>query len=147
MPGAGPSGAVVDNDQGFGRVNLDAVILPPAPASVKFTDAGAGLQTGQLSSSKLTVKSNARPLRIALAWSDPPGPTIVNNLNLIVTAPDGRKFVGNQRRNGPPTLDTSNNAELVHVQKPAPGSWTVDVVGSNVPRGPQDFALVAIGHL
>jgi serine protease AprX len=147
MPGVGPSGAVVDNDQGFGRVNLDAVISPPAPASAKFTDAGARLQTGQLSSSRLTVKSNARPLRIALAWSDAPGPTIVNNLNLIVTAPDGRTFVGNQRRNGPPTLDTSNNAELVHVQRPAPGPWTVDVVGSNVPRGPQDFALVAIGCL
>jgi serine protease AprX len=146
LPGIGTAGAVVDNDQGFGRVNLDAVIAPPAPASTKFTDAGAGLQTGQLSSSKLTVKSNSRPLRIALAWSDPPGPTIVNNLNLIVTAPNGRQFVGNQRRNGPPTFDTSNNAELVHVQRPAPGSWTVDVVGSNVPRGPQDFALVAIGH-
>ena len=128
-------------------MNLDTVIAPKAPASSRFTEVRPGIKTGQLSSRKLTVKSNARPLRIALAWSDPPGPTIVNNLNLIVTAPDGRKFVGNQRRNGPPTLDTSNNAELVHVQKPAPGSWTVDVVGSNVPRGPQDFALVAIGHL
>jgi serine protease AprX len=146
LPGVGPAGAVVDNDQGFGRVNLDAVIAPPAPASAKFTDAGAGLRTGELSSTKLTVKSNSRPLRIALAWSDPPGPTVVNNLNLIVTAPDGRKFVGNQKRNGPPTLDTGNNAELIHVQRPAPGSWTVDVVGSNVPRAPQDFALAAIGH-
>jgi subtilisin family serine protease len=146
LTGVGPSGAVVDNDQGFGRVNLDGVIAPPAPASAKFTDAGTGLRTGELGSSKLTVKSNSRPLRIAVAWSDAAGPTIVNNLNLIVTAPDGRKFVGNQRRNGPPTFDTSNNAELVHVQRPAPGSWTVDVVGSNVPRGPQDFALVAIGH-
>jgi hypothetical protein len=92
------------------------------------------------------VKSSAQPLRIALAWSDAPGPTIVNNLNLIVTAPDGRKLVGNQRRNGPPTLDKTNNVELVHVDKPAAGTWTLDVVASNVPRGPQDFALVAIGH-
>ena len=86
------------------------------------------------------------PLRIALAWSDAPGPTIVNNLNLIVTGPKGHKFVGNQRRNGPPTLDGTNNVELVHVEKPAAGVWTVDVVGSNVARGPQDFALVSIGH-
>jgi hypothetical protein len=33
----------------------------------------------------------------------------------------------------------------VQVDAPVSGEWTVDVVGSNVPRGPQDFALVAIG--
>jgi hypothetical protein len=97
--------------------------------------AGTGLRTGELSSRILTVTSNARPLRVALAWSDTPGPTIVNNLNLIVTAPDGRKFVGNQRRNGPPTFDRTNNVELVHVEKPAAGTWTADVVGSNVRVG------------
>jgi hypothetical protein len=146
LAGYGPAGAVVDNHQGYGRVNLDGVIAPPAPAKTRFTNAGAALKTGDLSSSRLTVKSDARPLRIALAWADPPGPTLVNSLNLVVTAPNGRKFVGNQRRNGPPTLDKTNNVQLVHVEKPAAGTWTVDVVGSNVPRGPQDFALVSIGH-
>jgi serine protease AprX len=49
-------------------------------------------------------------------------------------------------RSGPPSLDASNNAELAQVERPAAGKWTVDIVGSNVPRGPQDFALVSIGH-
>ena len=147
LAGYAPTGAVVDNQQGYGRVNLDTVIAPQAPASSRFTEVRPGLKTGQLSSRKLTVKSNGRPLRIALAWSDAPGPTLVNNLNLIVTAPDGRKFVGNQRRNGPLTLDATNNAELVHVEKATAGVWRVDVVGSNVARGPQDFALVSIGHV
>ena len=146
LAGYGAAGAVVDNHQGYGRVNLDGVIAPQAPASSRFTEVRPGLKTGQLSSRKLTVKSNRRPLRIALAWSDPPGPTLVNNLNLIVTAPDGRKFVGNQRKTGPLTLDAANNTELVHVAKPAAGVWRVDVVGSNVAQGPQDFALVSIGH-
>jgi serine protease AprX len=146
LPGSGETGAVVDNHQGYGRVDLDAIVVPPAPASARFTEVRPGLRTGQVRSSRLTVKSNASPLRIALAWSDPPGPALVNNLNLIVTAPDGGKLVGNQRRNGPPTLDAANNAELVHVERPAAGSWTVEVVGSNVARGPQDFALVSIGH-
>ena len=129
-------------------VRLTSVAYPriTPPASSRFTEVRPGLKTGELKSSKLTVKSNGRPLRIALASSDPPGPTLVNNLNLIVTAPDGRKFVGNQRRNGPTTLDGTNNAELVHVDKPAAGVWIVDVVGSNVALGPQDFALVSIGH-
>lgn len=146
LAGYGPAGAVVDNDQGYGRVNLDGVIAPPSPASSRFTDVRPGLKTGQLNSTKLTVKSNRRPLRIALAWSDQPGATLVNNLNLIVTGPNGRKYVGNQQRNGPATLDGKNNTELVHVEKPAAGIWRVDVVGSNVPVGQQDFALVSIGH-
>lgn len=146
LTGYGPPGAVVDNDQGYGRVSLDGVLAPKGPASTRFKEVRPGLKTGQLDSSTMTVKSNAAPLRIALAYSDAPGPTLVNNLNLIVTAPDGSKFVGNQPRSGPPALDTANNVELVHVQKPAAGTWKLDVVGSNVARGPQDYALVSIGH-
>jgi subtilisin family serine protease len=144
VPG-GAQGALVDNDQGYGRVNVDAIVAPQSPASTEFFDVTPGLQTGGLDSRKLTVKSSGAPLRIALAWSDAPGPTIVNNLNLIVTAPDGTKHVGNQPAGGT-SFDTANNVELVHVDAPESGDWTVDVVGSNVPLGPQDFALVAIGH-
>lgn len=146
LRGYGPRGAVVDNEQGYGRVNLDAVVAPRAPASSRFTEVRPGLRTGELESSTLTVKSNRGPLRIVVVWSDPPGPTLVNNLNLIVTAPDGRKLVGNQGRTGrSPSLDTANNVEVVHVDRPATGAWKVDVVGSNVARGRQDYALVAIG--
>ncbi len=72
---------------------------------------------------------------------------MVNNLNLIVTAPDGRRLAGNQRAGATPTPDVSNNTEVVHVAKPAAGRWQVEVVGSNVPNGPQEFALVILGHL
>jgi serine protease AprX len=147
LKGYGGSGAVVDNDQGYGRLSLDAVIAPPSPTSSRFTEVRPGLKTGQSYSTQLQVKSTGKPFRVALAYTDAPGPALVNNLNLIVTAPDGRKLVGNQRRNGPATFDGANNAELVQVDKAAAGSWKVEVVGSNVGRGPQDFALVAIGHL
>jgi subtilisin family serine protease len=142
---SGVQGAIVDNDQGYGRVDVDAIVAPQEPASVEFIDVTPGVQTGQQDSRKLTVQSSGVPLRIALTWSDAPGPTIVNNLNLIVTAPDGTKHVGNQPAGGT-SFDTANNVEVVHVDSPESGDWTVDVVGSNVPQGPQDFALVAIGH-
>ncbi len=45
------------------------------------------------------------------------------------------------------TLDASNEVEAVHVQMPAAGTWRIQVVGSNIPQGPQGFALVYIGHL
>jgi hypothetical protein len=94
----------------------------------------------------MSVSARA-PLRIVLAYSDFPGPALVNNLNLIVTAPDGARFVGNQPQPGSLTLDWTNNVELVEVPSAASGQWRIDVVGSNVPEGPQEFALVIIGRV
>ncbi|MFV0277417.1 MAG: hypothetical protein ACK5HY_09570 [Parahaliea sp.] len=39
-----------------------------------------------------------------------------------------------------------NNVEVIEVGAPMPGEWTVQVVASNVPQGPQDCALVLLGH-
>ena len=147
LAGYGERGAVVDNEQGFGRLDLDSVLAPPKPTGARFFDVGRGLRTGKVHSQELRVKSKAHPLRVALAYSDFPGPALVNDLNLVVTAPDGSRTAGNQRRGAAAGLDPRNNAELVQVAKPAAGKWKVEVVGSNVPEGPQDFALVALGHL
>lgn len=139
----------MDTDQGYGRVSLDAVLAPPAPVAVQFRDVRPGLRTGEVDRRTLNVKSDAAPLRIALAYSDFPAPTLVNNLNLIVTAPDRRRLAGNQRAGATPTPtpNVSSNTEVLHVAKPAAGRWQLEVVGSNVPNGPQEFALVILGHL
>ena len=71
----------------------------------------------------------------------------MNNLNLIVQAPDGTRYVGNQATAGSSALDSANNVEIVDVPTTASGEWRVEVVGSNVPQGPQDFALVIVGRL
>jgi hypothetical protein len=44
------------------------------------------------------------------------------------------------------TLDVANNVEVIHVSRPAAGTWTIEVVGSNMPQGPQAFAWVAQAH-
>lgn len=142
---AGSTAAVADNDQGFGRVNLDAVLAPAAPATARFVDQSGGLRTGEMHTTSLSVASRQTPLRVVLAYSDFPGPNLINNLNLVVQAPDGTRFVGNQAGGGL-TLDAVNNVEVVQVVNPTPGGWTVQVIGSNIPNGPQDFALVALGH-
>ncbi len=74
----------------------------------------------------------------------------MNNLNLKVTAPNGTTiYLGNHFTNGwsstGGTADAINNVESVYVQSPATGTWKVDVIGTNVPQGPQPFALVATG--
>lgn len=146
LPGHAAAGAVADNAQGFGRVDLDAAIAPPAPARTELRDVKPGVRTGDLRRYTLKVKSSQAALRIVLAYSDYPGPALVNNLNLIVTGPDGARYVGNQT-GASLTLDARNNVEVVQVRRPPAGDWRIEVVGSNVPQGPQPFALVWQAHL
>jgi hypothetical protein len=79
-----------------------------------------------------------------LAYSDYPGRSLVNNLNLIMRSPTGRIYAGNAVA-GKLTLDNKNNVEMLNIHKPRPGAWQVSVVAANVPNGPQDFALVVLG--
>ena len=132
---------LLDPHQGFGRLNLDRSFRKSL-ATVE----GPALKTGQKKTTAIVVPPGAATLRIAMCYSDFPGPALVNNLNLIVTAPNGKRFVGN----GPVspgaalTLDTANNVEVVEVPAAVAGTWNVDVVAGNVPSGPQDFALAAV---
>lgn len=147
LPRTARKGTVQDHAQGFGRVNLDAILAPDAPASATFADVQDRLATGQLHETTLEVRSRDVPLRVVLAYTDAPGPRLVNNLNLIVRSPRGRAHVGNHTPGAPLTPDAKNNVEVVHIAKPRAGTWTLQVVASNVPEGRQDFALVCLGHL
>lgn len=146
LPNIAPAGAVLDQHQGFGRVDVAAVVKPPAGTKL-WLQQNQKVATGQSRRSSIKVTKAGSPLRIVLAYSDFPGATLVNNLNMIVTAPDGTVRTGNQPVGGSPSFDTSNNVEVVQVADAAAGTWTIDVVGSNVPQGPQRYALVARGAL
>ncbi|MEI9974908.1 MAG: S8 family serine peptidase [Ignavibacteriota bacterium] len=141
LPNTAPAGTILDNDQGFGRVNLDRSMKKPL-----CTVEGKPLQTGQKSTTSITVPTRGGNLRIAMAYTDYPGDSLVNNLNLIVTAPSGTRYTGNQKSSaaGSLALDSTNNVEVVDIASAAAGKWTIDVVASNVSPGPQDFALAAI---
>jgi serine protease AprX len=141
LPKVAPAGTVVDPNQGFGRVNLDRSLKQPL-----CTIDGAPLKTGQKATTTIKVPAGNGNLRIAMCYSDYPGETLINNLNLIVTDPSGKRYVGNQKASSGSnlTLDATNNAEVVDVPKAKSGKWTIDVVAGSVPSGPQDFALVAV---
>jgi hypothetical protein len=130
-----------DNHEGFGRVDLAAVLN----AKSLFVEVAPGLATGQMYGADVRVASGTKLLRVALCYSDFPGSSLVNNLNLILTAPDGRRWTSLSGTAGALALDNRNNVEVVVVEGPASGQWRIDVVGSNVPQGPQDFAVVVLG--
>ena len=102
----------------------------------------------------------AEPLKVSLAWTDRPGTIgadnpVVNNLDLEVTSPRGTRFVGNAYRDGVSVpgdgdADPRNNVEIVLVEDPEPGEWTLNVRANQVNSGElpgQGFALVASGDL
>lgn len=128
---------------------------------VNETDVLAPLQTRTY---RLVAQANGTPLRATLVYKDPmgsPAATLerINDLSLRVTAPSGSVFWGNAG-----LLDSNlsweggdedhiNTVENVFVVDPESGTWTIDVIGTEInvdthPATPQidaDYALVVSG--
>ncbi|TWT41840.1 Serine protease AprX [Phycisphaerae bacterium RAS1] len=108
---------------------------------------------GQAATRLIFVYPGSATLKLMIAWDDVPGtpnivPSLVNDLDLIVTDPDGVRHYpwtldpanpgGNAVRTA---ADHVNNIEQVFVQNPLSGLWTVQVFGYNVPEGPQVYSF------
>jgi len=159
------SGALPNSGQGWGRIALDdalyfagdrrelrvlADIYNGATTSESNRPApNSAITTGQTHSYQITNVSNVEPLRITLAWSDPRAAVgsvvaLVNNLDLEVVAPDGKVYRGNvnfasawSQPAGDAAFDNRNPIEAVYIQNPIPGTYTVRVIGANVPGNGQ----------
>jgi serine protease AprX len=144
LPGTAPAGVIADSHQGFGRVDIGAIAAPGTGVKLILQQSGS-VSTGQSRHLTVDVTDSSVPLRIVLVYTDAAGASLVNNLNLVVTLPDGSRRVGNQPTGSPPTFDTANNVEVAQIDNPPTGTYAVDVIGSNVPQGPQRYALVVRG--
>ncbi len=94
-------------------------------------------------------------LKITLAWDDPAAaeeanPALINDLDLVVIAPDGSRHHPWTLNPAAPSaaadrdqVDRINNLEQVVVDAPAEGTWEVSIVGHSVAEGPQLFSVVA----
>lgn len=80
-----------DNEQGWGRVDLQIVLAPDAPRQVQFHDVRNGLSQGGSHEYTLHLQGGGEPFRVTLAYTDVDVPSgdIVNDLDLLVTGPDG----------------------------------------------------------
>lgn len=139
-------GAAPDNNQGWGRVNLEQSLFPAYPLFWKFYDNPAeAVGTSEQRDYSVVIANTGVPLRVTLVWSDYPGNPasagLVNQLELSLVAPDGTIVQG-----GP----TDNNVQQVVIGTPQAGTYTLRVLGLNVPTvalegSRQDFALVYSG--
>lgn len=133
-----------DNEQGWGRVDLEQVLNPDSSTNVLFVDENTGLETGDMKQYKIEITDSGSLLRITMVYTDAPGSDIINNLNLLLFDPDDKFYIGNDfKSNGSP--DSDNNVEGIVLENPITGKWLVRIVASNIPVGPQDFALVISG--
>ena len=167
------SGALPNSGQGWGRIALDdalyfagdrrelrvmADVYNGATAAESNRPApNAAITTGETHTYQITSVSNVEPLRITLAWSDPRAAVgsvvaLVNNLDLEVVDPEGKIYRGNvnfasawSQPAGDDAGDNRNPIEAVYVQNPIPGTYTVRVIGANVPGNGQTQILAQPG--
>jgi subtilisin-like proprotein convertase family protein len=169
------------NYQGWGEVflptslpgtlsNLSSVVGSHAPMFLFDQNPAASLASGQRHTRFFSLSSDGQtqPLRVTLAWTDPPGNPaasvkLVNDLDLVVTNVDtGDVYFGNDilagnefnfawDTNAFPQIDVINNVENVFIKQPAGTNFSVTVIGHHVnvnavTANPndvaQDYALV-----
>ncbi|MDY7108743.1 MAG: S8 family serine peptidase [Planctomycetota bacterium] len=157
-----PMGHPFDNKQGWGRLNLDAV-LDVDPTTVQYFDNPVIFDsTDEQWSVELEASDPDQPVKLMLVWTDAPGhglggstPAWNNDLDLVVEA-GGETYRGNNfGADGFSTAggaaDYQNNTEGVFLAPGEIGSFTVRIVAANInsdglPNSgdgtDQDFALV-----
>ena len=150
-----------DSRQGWGRLDLEAVLDPPAGSVLYFDQDLVFEASGQEWMRVVTPADPLLPVKIMLVWTDAPGnglggttPGWNNDLDLVVDV-GVDQYLGNSfgvdgfsATGG--AADTMNNAEAVFLQ-PLVGNLTVRVQAANINsdgvpgtevENDQDFALV-----
>lgn len=162
----GFAGPIPNSQQGWGRLNL-ANILSDDVHHVYVDQSVLLRMRGEERRWRLRVTDSSMPVRITLAWTDPPGgintgtrdvPAVVNFLGLRVVSNVetfyGNNFLDGTSRAGPltdPTREGWDNLQNVYLPPGRSGTIEVIVRGINITTnclnpgsGPpqQDFALV-----
>jgi subtilisin-like proprotein convertase family protein len=150
------------NQEGWGRVLLENALyfdgdLRRLSVLADLRNA-QGLGTGQEATYPLVVEGSGERLRITLVFTEPAAALLaadatVNDLDLEVVTPSGQTYLGNviDTATGRSVLggapDPDNNVEMVILDAPEAGEWTVRVRGAAVNEGTQGYALVASGEV
>lgn len=138
--------AIPNLSEGWGRVNLRSSITPDPPVRVEILDEDVALDTGEESTFDFQCVTPGLPLKVTLAWTDPPGEQLQNDLDLILRRADGAERHGNMPA-GSVTFDRVNNVEQVLWEGFPAGLLTVIVRAHRLTFPGQTFALVVRGGL
>ena len=109
------------------------------------------MSTSDVQTTSINVPAGAARLRVMLTWNDPAAavnanPALVNNLDLsvingVTTTLPWKLDANNPAANATRGVDNISNIEQVTIDNPAAGSYTLSVVGTSIPVGPQQYSL------
>lgn len=149
--------------EGWGRLLLDDALYFTGDAArllVHDVRNADGLATGEVFTAAFSLASAAVPLRITMAYTQPPAAVnaadpVINNLDLELIGPGGVLYRGNVFADGQSaeggSADPRNSVERIVRENPAIGQYTLTVRGTQVNAGPgvgrQGFAVVVNGDL
>ncbi len=138
-----------DYSSGYGSVRIKSAI--DFMRSGSFVEAVTNQNV--IDSYVLVVSPGDEQLKVTLAWDDVPGtpnviPSLVNDLDLRVYSPSSDRYFPWTLDPANPEMPASqnaedhlNNMEQVVVNNPQAGTWRIEVVGYNIPQGPQAYSL------
>lgn len=158
--------------EGWGRVLIENALYFAGDArNLMVWDVrnASGLFAAESRTHAFTVAGAGQPLRVTLVWSEPNAPAnttagpaeavgslTINELDLVVTAPNGDVFTGNDINTATGTsnanggvADGLNLLEQVALPNPQVGNYTITVrEGANgIAQGPLGYALVVSADL
>jgi subtilisin family serine protease len=145
-------------DIGWGRIDADSLLYFTGDTrKLILADDTTGVATGEYKEQQFRV-TTAIPLRVCMAWTDTAAapsanPTLINDLDLVLTAPGGTVYKGNKYTSGQSTAnptgrDSINVEECARVNVPDTGLWTIRVSAHNVATAQkQDFAWTVSGNV
>jgi serine protease AprX len=135
----GWAGPCPNSSSGFGRVNLSHSIADVVDGN--YLEHDDALEEGHKSKAiEIDIPKIARgaTLKVTLAWTDPEGDQLQNDLDLIVTASNGTKRHGNMGTSK--GYDRLNNVEQIHWTDMPPGTAQIVVQAYRITKYPQSFA-------
>ncbi|MGI9580225.1 T9SS type A sorting domain-containing protein [Chryseobacterium sp. RRHN12] len=143
-----------DFKTGYGRINTRRAYDLMSQNQFLTSD----ISNQQTKQHTIPVPPNTRQVRVMIVWPDVAAavnanPAIVNDLDLVLKDPLNNTYnpwvldtslpSSEVKLNAPAVRGTDhiNTIEQVTVDNPAPGSWTIEVSGFNIPSGPQPYYI------
>jgi len=130
------TGGIPNHAEGFGRVDMAATL----GASVQWRDEATALDVGEEETMAITVNGGTL-VKATLVWTDRPGSTLQNDLDLIVRTTDGQERHGNVAPTST-AFDRQNNVEQIVWDNVPAGDVAIIVRAHRIPAFPQTYALV-----
>jgi hypothetical protein len=144
-----------DVDQGSGCIDEEGIFFSLYDnRQLLVKENSASIDRGQSITESFSVNSS-QAIRVSVAWTDKEAgccSRLKNDLNVILTAPNGIDYHGNVFSEGqsvpnPITWDTRNTDEYFVIDNPLQGKWELTVVAQNLPHGPQSYVYAVTGDI